>query len=208
MSDSIKTSVAEKLLQIEAVKLSPENPFTWASGLKSPIYCDNRKILSYPEIRNYVTDAFAKLVKEKYPNAEVIAGVATGAIAIGVLIADALNLPFIYVRPEAKKHGLGNKIEGVVKPNQKVVIIEDLISTGMSSLKAYDALIENGNTVLGMCAIFTYDLPISHQNFNNTDCELTTLTDFNILAEFAMNSSSISKGNYDILMSWKENFNK
>src|SRR5512136_479174 len=148
--------IAEYLLQIKAIKLQPSNPFTWASGWKSPIYCDNRKTLSFPEVRGYIRDTFTDVIKEFYPDVELIAGVATGAVAHGVLVAEKMGLPFIYVRSEAKEHGLGNQIEGYYEPGQKVVVIEDLISTGGSSLGAVNALREAGCEVLGMVAIFTY----------------------------------------------------
>ena len=148
--------VAEFLLQIEAIKLSPENPFTWASGLRSPIYCDNRKTLSFPEVRAFVRDSFVTSIRKSFPNTEVIAGVATGGIAIGALVAEAMNLPFIYVRSEAKKHGLGNQVEGVLKAGQRVMVIEDLISTGSSSLTAVEVLRQTQADVIGMAAIFTY----------------------------------------------------
>ncbi|HBC77806.1 MAG TPA: orotate phosphoribosyltransferase, partial [Bacteroidales bacterium] len=156
MENSAK-KIAEYLLQIKAIKLQPSNPFTWASGWKSPIYCDNRKTLSFPEVRSYIRDSFAEIVKLRYPDAQLIAGVATGAIAHGVLVAEKLGLPFIYVRSEAKEHGLGNQIEGYFEKGQKVVVIEDLISTGGSSLGAVKALREAGCDLLGMAAIFTYE---------------------------------------------------
>src|SRR5690554_1918437 len=152
--------VADKLLKIKAIKLQPNNPFTWASGWKSPIYCDNRKTLSYPEIRTYIKLQIARIIQENYPDADVIAGVATGAIAQGALVADLLGLPFIYIRPTPKDHGLENMIEGDLKPKQKVVVIEDLISTGGSSLKAVDAVRRDGSEVLGVVAIFSYDFPV------------------------------------------------
>jgi orotate phosphoribosyltransferase len=206
MNSESQIAVAENLLKINAVKLSPENPFTWASGIKSPIYCDNRKILSFPDTRNFIKIEFANLIKEKYPETDVIAGVATGAIAIGALVADVLNLPFVYIRSEQKKHGLGNKIEGILKPEQNVIIIEDLVSTGMSSLAAFESVKENGNTILGMLAIFTYNLPVSVSNFNNAGCQLTTLTDFDILTKNALEKKSISYADFEILMKWKSEF--
>ena len=158
--ESIQIEVTKKLLEINTIKIQPANPFTWASGWKSPIYCDNRKILSYPKTRTYIRDRFVDVISEKYPEAEVIAGVATGAIAIGVLVAEVLQLPFIYVRSKPKGHGLENLIEGDLIPNQKVVIIEDLVSTGISSLNAANAVIENGAEVIGMVSIFTYNFPL------------------------------------------------
>ncbi|HPX06430.1 MAG TPA: orotate phosphoribosyltransferase, partial [Tenuifilaceae bacterium] len=151
-----RNDVVKNLLQINAIKLNPSNPFTWASGWKSPIYCDNRKTLSYPAVRNLICDKFAELIRAKYPNVEVIAGVATGAIAHGMLVADRLNLPFVYIRSAAKKHGLENLVEGDIKSGQKVVVVEDLVSTGMSSLAAVEALRKIDCQVLGMVAIFTY----------------------------------------------------
>lgn len=183
--------VAESLLKIKAIKLQPSNPFTWASGWKSPIYCDNRKTLSYPDIRNQVRDEFVKIVKEKYPQAEAIAGVATGAIAQGVLVAQELNLPFVYVRSSPKDHGLGNLIEGDLKKGQKVVVIEDLISTGGSSLKAAEALRAAEADVLGMVAIFTYGFPVSEAAFKEHNVELTTLSNYNAMIDTALSLSLI-----------------
>lgn len=198
---------AYKLLKIKAVKLSSGNLFTWASGIKSPVYCDNRKILSFPETRNYIKKQFAEMIKIKYPDADVIAGVATGAIAIGVLIADILDKPFIYVRSAAKKHGLSNRIEGVLKKNDKVVVIEDLISTGKSSLDAVNVIKEKGNKVLGMCAIFSYKLPVADKNFREADCELTTLSDFDILSRLAFDNDYISEKELEIIKNWKLKIN-
>ena len=173
MENSTK-QVAEYLLQIKAIKLQPSNPFTWASGWKSPIYCDNRKTLSFPEVRSYIRDSFTKLIKELYPDAEMIAGVATGAISHGALVADKMTLPFIYVRSEAKEHGLGNQIEGYYQKGQKVVVVEDLISTGGSSLNAVKALREAGCEVLGMAAIFTYEFKKAADGFTAAGCRLDT----------------------------------
>ncbi|MFY8137137.1 MAG: orotate phosphoribosyltransferase [Flavobacteriales bacterium] len=195
--------VADFLLQISAVKLSPENPFTWASGMRSPIYCDNRKTLSYPDIRRGICQAFAETIKENYSNVEVIAGVATGGIAIGALVAEALNLPFIYVRSEAKKHGLGNQVEGVFQEGQKVVVIEDLISTGKSSLTAVDALREAKADIIGMVAIFTYGFPKAVENFTNANCAVQTLSDYDHLLEQAVNSNYISNEQHTALSNWK-----
>lgn len=197
---------ASELLKIGAVKLSPENPFTWASGIKSPIYCDNRKILSFPETRNFIKTALAQMIAQKYPDADVIAGVATGAIASGALVADILGKPFIYIRSEPKKHGLTNRIEGVLEKGQKVVVIEDLISTGGSSLNAVEAVRETGNDVLGMCAIFTYDLPAAHKNFKEADCELTVLTNFRTLADFASKNNYIQEKDIEGLLKWQASF--
>ncbi len=197
-------TVGEKLLKIKAIKLQPTEPFTWASGWKSPIYCDNRKTLSYPEVRTYIKHEFAKMITEQYPETEVIAGVATGAIAQGALVAEELGLPFIYVRASAKGHGMGNLIEGDLKKSQKVVVIEDLISTGGSSLKAVDAIRENGNEVLGMVAIFTYDFPIAAEEFNKNKVELTTLCDYNILLNVALETSYISEKEIKTLQEWRK----
>lgn len=196
--------VADFLLQIAAVKLSPEKPFIWASGIESPIYCDNRKTLSFPQIRNEIRDAFVATIKEKYPNAEVIAGVATGGIAIGALVAEQLNLPFIYVRSEAKKHGLGNQVEGVLHDHQKVVVIEDLVSTGKSSLTAVDALRSANANVLGMVAIFTYGFEKANQAFLQASCELSTLSNYDALIEQAVASGYVQKEQLDQLQSWKK----
>ncbi|MBV1887949.1 MAG: orotate phosphoribosyltransferase, partial [Urechidicola sp.] len=172
---------AELLLQIKAIKLQPNDPFTWASGWKSPIYCDNRTTLSFPKIRTYLRQEIANLVTEKYGKPDVIAGVATGAIAIGVLVAEELGVPFIYVRPEAKKHGRQNQVEGFLESGSNVVVIEDLISTGKSSLNAVKALKKEKVTVKGMIAIFTYGFDLADENFKNDNVELTTLSDYSAL---------------------------
>jgi orotate phosphoribosyltransferase len=197
--------VAEFLLQIEAIKLSPENPFTWASGLRSPIYCDNRKTLSYPEVRAFIRDAFAATIRESFPAVEVIAGVATGGVAIGALVAEALNLPFVYVRSEAKKHGLGNQVEGVLRDNQRVVVIEDLISTGSSSLKAVEALREANAQIEGMVAIFTYGFPKAGERFNEATCAVQTLSNYDFLLQQASASGYISSAQLATLSQWKSN---
>jgi orotate phosphoribosyltransferase len=197
--------VAEFLLQIEAIKLSPENPFTWASGLRSPIYCDNRKTLSFPEVRAFVRDSFVTSIRNSYPNTEVIAGVATGGIAIGALVAEAMNLPFIYVRSEAKKHGLGNQVEGVLKAGQRVMVIEDLISTGSSSLKAVEALRETQADVIGMAAIFTYGFAKASERFAGANCSITTLSNYDTLLEQASNSGYITPQQKTALSDWKSN---
>lgn len=195
--------IANYLLQIKAIKLEPANPFTWASGLKSPIYCDNRKTLSYPEIRTAIKNAFAEKIKKQYPQVELIAGVATGAIAQGALVAEALNLPFIYVRSEAKGHGLNNQIEGFFQEGQKVVVIEDLISTGGSSLKAVSALREAKCEVLGMLAIFTYGFENAANNFKEAKCELTTLSDYSAMIESAVELNYVSKDQLETLKQWR-----
>jgi orotate phosphoribosyltransferase len=202
MENSAK-KVAEYLLQIKAIKLQPSNPFTWASGWKSPIYCDNRKILSFPVVRTYIRDSFAAIVKELYPETEMIAGVATGAIAHGVLAAEILELPFIYVRSEAKGHGLGNQIEGYYEKGQKVVVIEDLISTGGSSLSAVRALREAGCNVLGMVAIFTYGFKKAEDGFAADKCILNTLSNYNTLVETAVASGYIGQAEVDTLKKWR-----
>jgi orotate phosphoribosyltransferase len=196
--------VTKKLLQINTLKIQPSSPFTWASGWKSPIYCDNRKILSYPETRTFIRDKFVDVIKEKYPDAEVIAGVATGAIAHGVLVADKLGLPFIYVRSKPKGHGLENLIEGDLKPGQKVVIIEDLVSTGVSSLKTAEAINSFGGDVQGMLAIFTYNFPHAKENFKKAKIELTTLSRYQILIDLALEMGEISKEEVESLMEWRE----
>lgn len=197
--------IAQHLLQIKAIKLQPSNPFTWASGWKSPIYCDNRKTLSYPKTRTFIQEAFVKTVKEKYPDAEVIAGVATGAIAQGVLVAEALGLPFVYVRSSEKKHGLGNLIEGHLESGKKSVVIEDLISTGGSSLKAVNALREAGSNVLGMVAIFTYGFQKAEDNFAENKCELHTLSNYNAMIELALESNYIKASQLNSLKEWRIN---
>ena len=194
---------AENLLQIKAIKLHPSNPFTWASGWKSPIYCDNRKTLSFPEVRSYIRDSFASLVKELYPGAEMIAGVATGAIAHGALAADKLGLPFIYVRSGAKEHGLGNQIEGYYEQGQKVVVIEDLISTGDSSLNAVKALREAGCEVLGMVAIFTYEFKNAADGFAAENCTLNTLSNYSVLVDTAVKTGYIGKEEVETLKKWR-----
>ena len=194
---------AELLLQINAIKLQPQNPFTWASGWKSPIYCDNRITLSYPAIRNYIREHIASQIEEVNGKPDVIVGVATGAIGIGILVADYLNLPFCYVRPDAKKHGRKNKIEGIVSPNQNVVVIEDLISTGKSSLLAVETLREEGVHVKGMFGIFSYDFKIAEENFKKADVDLYTLSDYNILLEQAEKSNYISSEQLDLLSNWR-----
>lgn len=203
MSESEK-KVAESLLKIKAIKLQPSDPFTWASGWKSPIYCDNRKTLSFPEIRTLVRDEFVKTVKAKYPQAEVIAGVATGAIAQGALVAQELGLPFIYVRSSPKDHGLGNLIEGDLKAGQKVVVIEDLISTGGSSLKAAEAVRAAGAEVLGMVAIFTYGFPVSENAFKEHKVELTTLSNYNAMIETAVATGYVKEEQVETLKEWRK----
>ena len=196
--------IAKYLLEIKAVKLQPTKPFTWASGWRSPIYCDNRKTLSYPHIRNYITNSFVELINIQFPEVEIIAGVATGAIAQGALIANAMNLPFIYVRSSSKGHGLQNKIEGVAKKNSKIVVIEDLISTGGSSIDAVLALRNAEYNVLGLCAIFTYNFEFSKNLFTKNNCKYFTLSDYNILIEQALNLKYIKKNDIILLNKWRE----
>ncbi|WP_282057039.1 orotate phosphoribosyltransferase [Maribacter luteus] len=195
---------AELLLQINAIKLKPENPFTWASGWKSPIYCDNRIILSYPTIRNYIREEMAKQVETLYGKPDVIAGVATGAIGIGALVADYLGLPFVYVRPEPKSHGRQNQIEGLLEHGQSVVIIEDLISTGKSSLNAANALKEAGANIKGMLAIFTYGFDVAATNFKKKELELHTLSDYAHLTEQASETGYIKEDQLNTLMEWRK----
>ena len=202
--NNFREQTAEILLKLEAIKLSPNNPFTWASGWKSPIYCDNRIILSDSSSRNLIADNFVKIIKDKYEDTEVIAGVATGAIGIGMLVAQKLDLPFIYVRPEAKKHGRKNQIEGKVSQNLKVIVIEDLISTGMSSLNAVKALKYSKLNVLGMIAIFTYGFEISKRNFENDKIDLDTLCDYSILLKKAVETEYISEDNLGTLSVWNK----
>jgi len=199
---------AELLLQINAIKLEPENPFTWASGWKSPIYCDNRIILSYPIIRNFIREEMSKQVEELYGKPDVIAGVATGAIGIGMLVAEHLGLPFIYVRPEPKSHGRQNQIEGRLEENQNVVVIEDLISTGKSSLNAVDALVGNGANVKGMLAIFTYGFDVADENFKKKNIDLHTLSDYTNLVDKAAESGYINEEQLNTLMEWRANPSK
>ncbi len=197
-------SISYYLLQSKAIKLEPANPFTWASGWKSPIYCDNRQTLGFPEIRGIIRDTLVQTVRRYYPETEIIAGVATGAIAQGALTADAMGLPFIYIRSSAKGHGLGNQIEGHLEPGKKVTVIEDLISTGGSSLAAVDAIRAAGNPVLGMAAIFTYGFPLAEENFKKAGCELHTLTDYNELLDLALNSGYIKPEQLNLLRQWRE----
>jgi orotate phosphoribosyltransferase len=196
---------AELLLQINAIKLKPENPFTWASGWKSPIYCDNRILLSYPPIRNFVREQMARQVEQLYGRPDVIAGVATGAIGIGVLIAEQLGLPFIYVRPKPKEHGRQNQIEGRAEKGQTVVVIEDLISTGKSSLGAVDALEQAGLLVKGMLAIFSYGFDLAHQRFRERDLALHTLSNYEYLISQASKTGYIGESQLETLESWREN---
>ena len=202
--NTIHRLTAEKLLKIKAVKLQPSNPFTWASGWKSPIYCDNRKLMSYPSIRNFIKIQFARVILEKYPQVDAIAGVATGAIAPGALVADLLGLPFVYIRSTPKDHGLENLIEGDLKPNQKVVVVEDLVSTGGSSLKAVEAIRRDGSDVLGMVAIFTYGFPIAQKSMKEARVELTTLCDYDAILDEALRTDYIDQAELKILQDWRK----
>ena len=194
---------AESLLNIQAVKLNKNEPFTWASGWKSPIYCDNRKTLSYPEVRTYIRDEFAAVIEKLYPNVDVIAGVATGAIANGALVADKLNKPFVYVRPDKKSHGMKNQVEGAIKEGQTVVVVEDLISTGGSSLKAVDALRDAGCKVVGMVAIFSYGFSVAEDNFKTSNVDLTILTDYNTMINQAKEAGFVSSDDVESLKEWR-----
>jgi orotate phosphoribosyltransferase len=201
----IDKSIAEHLLQIKAIKLEPAKPFVWASGWLSPIYCDNRLILSYPETRSLICQSFSYMITSVYPSATVIAGVATGAIAHGVLVADRLDLPFVYVRPSPKSHGMANLIEGRVPAGARVVIIEDLISTGRSSLAAVEALKAVECEILGMVAIFTYGFEIALENFMANSCELHTLTNYHTLIRVARDMGFVGDEQLDTLRKWREN---
>ncbi len=201
---TLEKNVAEKLLKIKAVKLQPNNPFVWASGWNSPIYCDNRKTLSYPAIRNYIKVELTRLIMEMYPEVEVIAGVATGAIAQGALVADALGLPFVYIRSSPKDHGLENLIEGDLRPKQKVVVIEDLISTGGSSLKAVEAIRNDGSEVLGMLAIFSYGFDVAEQKFKAAKVKLNTLCNYDAVLSEALATNYIDIEDVKTLQEWRK----
>ncbi|MGP1547470.1 MAG: orotate phosphoribosyltransferase [Prevotella sp.] len=202
--DPIKKQFAEKLLSIKAIKLQPNDPFTWASGWHSPIYTDNRKTLAYPEIRSFVKQELVHLVHEHFADATAVAGVATGAIAQGALVADELGLPFCYVRSKAKDHGMGNLIEGTLPEGAKVVVVEDLISTGGSSLKAVEALREAGFKVVGMVASYTYGFQIAEEAFNAADLKLVTICDYEATTEIAAESGYISKEDIEVLKQWRK----
>ena len=193
MMDNLKKDFASRLLKVKAIKLQPNNPFTWASGWKSPFYCDNRKTLSYPELRDYVKLELVHVILDKFPQAEAIAGVATGAIAQGALVADELNLPFVYVRSKPKDHGLENLIEGELKPGMKVVVVEDLISTGGSSLKAVEAIRNNACDVIGMVASYTYGFPVAKKAFDEAQVKLETLTDYEHVVAQALQKGYITE---------------
>ena len=204
--NNLETSMAlaNFLLQIKAIKLNPANPFTWASGLKSPIYCDNRVTLSYPQVRTFIREGFVKMCLDKYGKPDVIAGVATGGIPQGALVAQELGVPFVYVRSEKKSHGLNNQVEGVINSGQSVVIIEDLVSTGKSSLLAVEALREKGADIKGMLAIFTYGMEKATENFKNNNCLLSTLTNYDALIQKAVEENYIRKEDLESLLEWKK----
>lgn len=194
---------AEKLLQIKALQVNLQNPYTWASGWRSPVYCDNRKTLSYPHVRDFVKSEMANMVFEKFPDAEVIAGVATAGIPHGALVADLLKLPFIYVRSKPKEHGMGNQIEGVLEPGQKVVVIEDLVSTGKSSLQVVDVLRELGADVIGMCALFTYGFPAASDAFEKAGLPLHTISNYEALMEVAEEQKLVATNEKETLQQWR-----
>lgn len=196
---------AELLLQINAIKLNSKTPFLWASGWKSPIYCDNRVTLSFPAIRNYIRDEFANHIENQFGKPDVIAGVATGAIGIGILVAEKLGLPFVYVRPEPKKHGRQNQIEGFLDKGQSVVVIEDLISTGKSSLQAVEALRDSGANIKGMAAIFSYGFEDANTNFKNANLDLFTLSNYENLLNLALEKRYITESEQEILSEWRKN---
>lgn len=198
-------AVAEKLLQINAIKLNPLQPFTWASGWKSPIYCDNRKVLSFPYIRDFVKSEMCNVLFSEFPEAGLLAGVATAGIAWGAMAADQLKLPYIYVRPKPKEHGLGNQIEGFYEKGQKVVVIEDLVSTGKSSLQVVDVLREAGLDVVGMVAIFTYEFPVAAEAFEKYGLPFKSLTNFPVLIELAIEKGIVSAENQEAILKWREN---
>ena len=201
---TLKKDFASKLLEVKAIKLQPNDPFTWASGWKSPFYCDNRKTLSFPELRNFVKLQLVHAVMEHFPQATAVAGVATGAIAQGALVADELNLPFVYVRSKAKDHGMGNLIEGELPAGSKVVVIEDLISTGGSSLKAVEALRQAGYEVVGMVASYTYGFPVAAKAFADAGVELQTLTDYEHVVEQALATGYITESDVELLHEWRK----
>ncbi len=201
---TVETAFAEQLLDVKAIKLQPEEPFTWASGWKSPFYCDNRKTLSYPTLRTFVKENLAKMIKTNFPEATAVAGVATGAIAQGALVSDELGLPFCYVRSKAKDHGMGNLIEGTLPEGSKVVVVEDLISTGGSSLKAVEALRAAGFTIVGMVAAYTYGFPIAEEAFKAAGVKLLTLTDYQAVVSTAMATGYITAAQQPILDEWRK----
>ena len=200
----VERLLAEKLLKISAIILQVDNPFTWASGWNSPIYTDNRKTLSYPDIRSFIKVELTRMILENFKDAEVVAGVATGAIAQGALVADLLGLPYVYIRSTPKDHGLENLIEGNLRPGQKVVVIEDLISTGKSSLKAVEAVRAAGAEVIGMAALFTYGFPVAEENFRKAGVKLMTLSNYNAMIEAALATDYIKESDVDTLKEWRQ----
>jgi orotate phosphoribosyltransferase len=200
-----ETAVAEKLLQVNAIKLSPSQPFTWASGWKSPIYCDNRKVLSFPYVREFIKSEMCNVLFEEFPEAELLAGVATAGIAWGAMAADQLKLPYLYVRPKPKEHGLGNQIEGYYETGKKVVVIEDLISNGKSSLQVVDVLKNAGLEVVGMVSIFTYDFPVAAEAFSKYELKYRSLTNFPVLIDLAIQKGIVSKEHQEMILKWREN---
>ena len=203
--NSLETIFASKLLTVKAIKLQPNNPFTWASGWKSPFYCDNRKTLSFPELRSFVMIELTRLILENFPDIDAVAGVATGAIAQGALVAEELSLPFAYVRSKPKDHGMENLIEGELKPGMKVVVVEDLISTGGSSLKAVDALRKFGCEVVGMVASYTYGFPVAEQAFADANVKLVTLTNYEAVVAEALRTGYIAQSDVQLLHEWRQN---
>ncbi len=201
---NVERLFAEKLLKVKAIKLQPNNPFTWASGWKSPFYCDNRKTLSYPALRNFVKTEITRLIMEQFGEADAIAGVATGAIAQGAMVADALNLPFVYVRSKPKDHGLENLIEGELRPGMKVVVVEDLVSTGGSSLKAVEAIRRDGCEVIGMIASYTYGFPVAEKAFKDAKVKLVTLTNYEMVLEEALRTGYIVEEDVETLNQWRK----
>ena len=202
--NTLESIFAEKLLKVKAIKLQPSNPFTWASGWKSPFYCDNRKTLSYTDLRSFVKIELTRIILENFQDVDAIAGVATGAIAQGALVADALNLPFVYVRSKPKDHGLENLIEGELKPGMKVVVVEDLISTGGSSLKAVEAIRNNGCEVVGMVASYTYGFPVAEKAFSDANVKLITLTNYDAVVEQAVKTGYITEDDVEVLHEWRK----
>ena len=202
MEDKLNFRIAKLLLEINAIKLQPNNPFIWSSGIKSPIYCDNRILLSFHSYRNLVAKEIANLISQKYKSVEIIAGVATGAIGIGLLVAEKLKLPFIYVRPESKGHGRKNQIEGIIEKNKKVFVVEDLISTANSSIKAIQAIKKAGMRVLGMCSIFTYELKIARDNLKSESIDFFSLSNYSTLIKVAKELNYINDKEINILAKW------
>lgn len=202
--ETLEKIFASKLLNVKAIKLQPTNPFTWASGWKSPFYCDNRKTLSYPALRNFVKIEICRLIEENFPEVDAVAGVATGAIAQGALVADELNLPFAYVRSKPKDHGLENLIEGELRPGMKVVVVEDLISTGGSSLKAVEAIRKNGCEVVGMVAAYTYGFDVAQKAFSDADVRLITLTNYEAVVAEALRIGYIAESDVELLNQWRQ----